>query len=156
MLHVSLSTDQQEAVFTMTDTVHHVTAKPRIIVCGGRNYDRAEVVNHILDEYVGPLIDPASHEWPCIVHGAASGADSLADDWAIGRDVLVEPHPADWAVHGRAAGPIRNQEMLEAGADLVIAFPGGRGTGDMIRRARRAGVRVAIVAQGEAPDADQG
>jgi hypothetical protein len=52
-------------------------------------------------------------------------------------------YPADWAKHGRAASPIRNQQMLDEGRpNLVVAFPGGRGTADMVRRARSAGVEV--------------
>jgi hypothetical protein len=57
--------------------------------------------------------------------------------------VPVSAHPADWFSHGKAAGPIRNQEMLAMEAPaLVVAFPGGRGTADMVRRARKAGVDV--------------
>lgn len=56
--------------------------------------------------------------------------------------LAVEVHPADWGRYGKAAGPIRNQEMLESGIDLVIALPGGRGTADMVRRAEGAGVPV--------------
>jgi hypothetical protein len=53
---------------------------------------------------------------------------------------------ADWNTHGRAAGPIRNQRMLdEVKPELVVAFPGGRGTADMVRRAREAGVNVYLV-----------
>ena len=58
--------------------------------------------------------------------------------------------PADWIRHGRAAGPIRNEQMLREGCpDLVVAFhddPGlGRGTADMVRRALAAGVPVRFV-----------
>jgi len=35
--------------------------------------------------------------------------------------------------------------MADAGADLCIAFPGGRGTADMVRRARAAGIPVRSV-----------
>ncbi len=58
-----------------------------------------------------------------------------------------------WERHGRAAGVIRNQAMLDYGIDLVLAFPGGRGTADMVRRARSAGVAVAAVAP--APKSDR-
>lgn len=118
-----------------------VSESKRVLVCGGRNYSRADIVKAVLDEHVG-WAGVNDLKWPCIVHGAASGADALADDWALGKDVLVDSYPANWAVHGRAAGPIRNQEMLESGIDLVIAFPGGRGTADMVRRAKAAGIPV--------------
>lgn len=111
----------------------------RVIVCGGRDYADRDRVREILDEHVGQA---ESVVWPVLVHGGASGADHLADDWAMGRDVLIEEHKADWDVHGRAAGPIRNQEMADAGASLCIAFPGGKGTADMKRRARAAGIPV--------------
>lgn len=117
----------------------------RVIVCGGRDYADAERVREILDQHVGTLVVSESrntHYWPVLVHGAAAGADSLADEWANGRDVFVEAYPANWDLHGRAAGPIRNQEMIDLGADLLIAFPGGRGTADIVKRAVRAGIPV--------------
>ena len=54
--------------------------------------------------------------------------------------------PADWKTYGRAAGPLRNARMIAEGKpDLVLAFPGGRGTADMTRKARAAGVEVRAV-----------
>jgi hypothetical protein len=84
-----------------------------------------------------------------IVHGGADGADALADQaallWGLQRDV----YRADWSKHGKAAGPIRNQRMIDEGKpDRVIAFrmPGeSRGTDDMIRRAQVAGIPVEII-----------
>lgn len=53
------------------------------------------------------------------------------------------PFEADWHTHGRAAGPIRNRRMIEEGKpDLVVAFPGGRGTANMVNQARAAGIEV--------------
>ena len=105
----------------------------RVVVCGGRDYANRSAVGGVL----GML-----HDGVTIVHGAAPGADSLAAEEAALRGLDVEAHPADWAAHGKAAGPIRNQRMLDAGADLVIAFPGGRGTADMVRRSSEAGIVV--------------
>lgn len=75
-----------------------------------------------------------------IVHGCAPGADTLADEWAAANCVRVDQFPAAWKTLGPAAGPIRNQQMVDAGADGVIAFPGGRGTADCVRRAEGAGI----------------
>lgn len=108
----------------------------RVIVCGGRDYADHERVGEILDRL------DEMYEDVMIVHGNAPGADQLAEAMWFGE---VERHPADWEAYGRAAGPIRNKQMLEAGADLVIAFPGGRGTADMVKRARDAGVVVVEV-----------
>ncbi len=63
--------------------------------------------------------------------------------WARSRQHQAIARMADWTTHGRAAGPIRNARMLaEYHPDLVIAFPGGRGTLDMVSKAERAGVAV--------------
>lgn len=68
-------------------------------------------------------------------------------NWRRGGRALVavseEPYPADWVRLGRAAGPVRNQLMIEQGKpDLVVAFPGNFGTADCVRRAKAAGVPV--------------
>ena len=110
----------------------------RVLVCGGRDYqDRARVFAALdaLDSQRGPLV---------VIQGGASGADSLAREWCFAqRTCELVNVPADWRAHGRAAGPMRNQKMLDKYApDLVLAFPGGRGTADMVRRARSAGVEV--------------
>jgi hypothetical protein len=108
----------------------------RVLVCGGRNYsDRAKVYAELDKLEVGLLI-----------HGGATGADSLARDWAVSRDVPSKCYPALWRVHGAKAGPIRNQQMLVEGQPhLVVVFHGGRGTADMLSRSLHAGVRVHVV-----------
>lgn len=110
-----------------------VTEPRRVLVCGGRDYADAE--------HMALILNAASID--VLIHGAARGADSLADDWAKGKGVRVERYPADWDSHGRAAGHIRNAQMLTMGQpDLVIAFPGGKGTANMVAQAKAAGVKV--------------
>jgi hypothetical protein len=108
-----------------------------VLVCGGRAFRDGDTVADALS---------AVHfrrRIRRVVTGGARGADELAASWALGARVGVARHPADWQAHGRAAGPIRNGEMLRAESpDLVIAFPGGRGTADMVRQARAAGIDV--------------
>lgn len=83
----------------------------------------------------------------CIIEGGAHGADHLAHAWAAERRVAHEQYAADWENQGSFAGPARNKRMLDEGKpDLVIAFPGGRGTADMVKKARRAGVQVVEIA----------
>ena len=75
------------------------------------------------------------------------GADTLGAEWAKAQGIPCEVYMADWEGLGRKAGPIRNQRMLDEGKpDLVVAFPGGRGTADMVRRARSAGLDVLEIA----------
>ena len=106
----------------------------RIIYCGGRDYDDQWTVRTYVDAFrLGAIV---------VVHGGARGADALVAEAAGAKGHPIEVFHADWDTHGKAAGPIRNQQMLDAGADFVIAFPGGRGTADMVRRAREAGVPV--------------
>jgi hypothetical protein len=73
-------------------------------------------------------------------------ADCWAREWAHGQtpaqEVTLVSVPADWEKWGTAAGPKRNQMMLDQKPDIVLAFPGGRGTADMIARAEQAGVEV--------------
>ena len=117
----------------------------RVLVCGGRNFDDRSAMARVLRRFK-PAIptddDLAEH---VIITGGASGADELAAQYAEVFGIRLRVYPADWKTHGRAAGPIRNQKMLDEGKpDLVIAFPGGRGTADMVRRAKAAGIPVEL------------
>ena len=87
-----------------------------------------------------------------VIQGEAKGADLLAKACAVSLNIPVECFPADWGKHGKAAGHIRNQQMLDFGPDLVIAFypvtgitPG---TKDMVRRAIAKGIPVKHVTYG--------
>jgi predicted Rossmann-fold nucleotide-binding protein len=119
----------------------------KVIVCGGRDYDNCPFVAEVLSSVFKHERKPC--EWLTIMEGGARGADALAAKWAerqIGALYLVEheTYRANWAEHGKRAGPIRNQWMLDNGPDLVIAFPGGKGTADMVKRATRKGVEVRV------------
>ena len=109
----------------------------RLLVCGGRDFtDQA---------FADAALDRAHKRRPItlIIHGAARGADACADTWAKARGIPVMRFPADWARYGKGAGPIRNAEMLFSGRpDGVCAFPGGRGTADMVRQATIEGLPV--------------
>lgn len=81
-----------------------------------------------------------------IIQGGARGADRAADEWAIINWVPLETYLPDWDKYRKAAGPIRNKQMLDEGKpDVVIAFPGGRGTANMVSLAKKAGVEVVEV-----------
>ena len=98
----------------------------KVLVCGGRNFANSYLVLKVLD-----ALSPTE-----ICHGGASGADSRAGAWAESKNVPCRVFPADWKSHGRGAGPRRNQQMLEEfKPDFVVAFEGGAGTADMVKRA---------------------
>lgn len=117
----------------------------RIIVFGSRDYDEYDEVYRQLDDAEW-LLNAVSQ---VIVHGACpTGADALAARIANeGGRWTHEPHPADWAKHGRAAGPIRNQEMVDAGADMALGFilNESRGSLDMLARLRKARIETRVV-----------
>ena len=107
----------------------------KVLVCGGRDYSDQEYVCAALD-----AINPSE-----ICHGGAKGADTLAGAWALSRHVKCTVFYADWNKYGRSAGPIRNKQMLdEFQPDAVVAFPGGRGTQNMITQAHKYGVPVYV------------
>ena len=98
----------------------------RVLITGGRDFADRQLLFETLDRL------HAARGFTLVIHGAAKGADSLADEWAKERGIEVQARPADWKKHGRAAGPIRNQEMLKENPQLVVAFPGGKGTANMV------------------------
>lgn len=113
----------------------------RVLICGGRDftdYRRFVAVMQAIAAEHGPFTE--------VIHGGAKGADWCAHLYAGSPEGARKEisFPADWKAHGKSAGPIRNQRMIDLGKpDLVVAFPGGRGTADMVRRAKAA--RVAVV-----------
>ena len=112
----------------------------RLLVCGGRRYSNKDMVIFVLDwvHKVRPLTT--------LLQGASTGADSLARAWAYRNKVKVESYPANWGRDGRRAGPVRNAAMLRIGKpDMVLAFPGGHGTGDMVGRSYMAGIEVSFI-----------
>ena len=111
----------------------------RVLVCGGRAYADRQALYDVLDKL------HSLHKIETVIAGGAKGADSLAEGWARERGVPTEVYQADWAGLGRKAGPIRNQRMLdERVPQLVVAFPGGRGTADMTSRARKVGIETVV------------
>jgi hypothetical protein len=112
----------------------------RVLVCGGRDFDDVALMISALDRL------HTERSFTVVIHGNARGADKMADAWARRRGVPREPYElpqGEWDELGKKAGALRNQRMLDEGRpDLVVAFPGGGGTKDMVRRAVKAGVTL--------------
>ena len=115
-----------------------------VLVCGSRTWcDRDLMMEHLEN-----LSSHSEDGAVTIIHGGANGADQMAHGIAMGLGYSYRAYPADWVRHGRSAGWIRNQQMLDEGKpDIVLAFWDGksRGTADMIRRARKAKLPVEII-----------
>ena len=132
----------------------------RILVCGDRKWDNHELIQDKFREVAG------KEEELIIIHGCCSGADEQSEAvlWHVRRvcKICVDStcrfdvvrFPADWDKYGKAAGPIRNQQMIDEGKpDIVLAFHNNiaksKGTMDMIKRANAAGIEVRIYAEGK-------
>jgi len=109
----------------------------KVLVCGGRDFQSPAQVWRAMDAL------HSLYGFTAIMQGGAKGVDAMARDWAATKpEIQRYVCKADWEKHGKAAGPIRNARMLEWKPDLVVAFPGGRGTENMVEQATRAGVPV--------------
>lgn len=117
----------------------------RVLVCGGRDFKDRDLVYSTLDKVHAKY----GHKM-CVVHGAAEGADLMAEDWCKSREVAYIGVPAMWKTQGRAAGPIRNKRMRDTTQpEACIAFPGGTGTNGMITLMREIGIEPWLVGWSE-------
>lgn len=117
----------------------------KVLVTGSRDWVDEETVRTVLEQFPSGTI---------VVHGACRGADNTCAAVAEALGFLTKSYPADWSKHGKAAGPIRNQLMLDAEntaeqpIDACLAFHNNiaesKGTLDMVTRAKAAGVPVAV------------
>lgn len=137
----------------------------RILVCGGRDFanpipnDHSPENKRAINEYrfVHKILNDLTVEYSkeynpndnwlpidiTIISGAARGVDRAAADFAVVNFTQLEEYPADWKKYGKSAGYKRNQQMLDEGKpDLVVAFPGGKGTAMMVSIAKKANIPV--------------
>jgi hypothetical protein len=115
----------------------------RVLVCGGRDFDNPALMDSALSKTGASLIITGAQRTFSKEKGKWIGADWQAIEWALRNEVPFLGYPARWTKEGRAAGPIRNQRMIDkCKPELVASLPGGRGTADMVRRAREAGITV--------------
>lgn len=114
----------------------------RVLVCGSRGWNNPQIIWNALET----LAD--HHPQATIIHGDARGADSIADHVAKALGLTVHAVPAQWEQFGKAAGPMRNKQMLDMAPDHVLAFRSdgkSNGTDHMIKLAARAGVPVRVI-----------
>ena len=118
----------------------------RLLITGSRYFNDAGLMSAAISDAVSTLRG-FGFDRVVLVHGGARGADMLAAHIGKSMGLEIEAHPARWDVYGKAAGPVRNKEMVELGADLVLAFPVGesRGTRGCMRLARERGCAIVNV-----------
>jgi hypothetical protein len=138
----------------------------RLFVTGDRNHTDRNLIWWTLDEILaerpGLLVvhgacypedahDPHIPATLCVYESHLTvpevSVDWIAHLWCVVNGLPDEPHPAQWDVHQRAAGPIRNAEIVQTGIDACVAFPlpSSRGTWDAVRKARKAGIEPRVV-----------
>ena len=114
-----------------------------VLVCGGRKYDGVlPALNSLHAERpIGLVVHGGAGQ---VIDGKTTGADEQAGLWAKRNEVNCLRVPAKWRKYGKRAGPFRNGEMLDLPfkVDLVVAFPGGYGTANMVKLAKEAGISV--------------
>lgn len=125
----------------------------KVLVYGGRNYQDYRTLSKILSKL------HRQHHFTHLIHGAARGADSLADRWARENNIPVTRYPAKWNTHQEdcrdhcrrrsycaRAGILRNEAMARKGRpDMAVGFPGGNGTKHMTQTATAEGIRTIVV-----------
>lgn len=117
----------------------------RLLITGSRHgWDHEELYAALLDARL------ELGKYPTLVHGAADGVDVQAARIWAGWGLPVEAHPADWDTYKTRAGPMRNKEMVNLGADLCLGFvaPGSKGTVHTVKLAKRADIPTKIYERG--------
>lgn len=111
-----------------------------VIIAGSRSFNNYEKFADALND-LSYFLDPTA-----VFSGLAHGADTMALRWAAEEDLPVKKFPADWDKYGKAAGPIRNEQMAQE-ADALVAFWDGesRGTKSMIDLALKNGLFVVVI-----------
>ena len=104
----------------------------KVIIAGSRHMPFS--MFHLIDE----AVKKSNFQVTEVVCGLARGADMFGGKWAVNNSIPVKTFPADWDEYGKAAGPIRNQQMAEyADALIVFIWDGSRGSKDMLMRMER-------------------
>ena len=122
----------------------------KILVTGSRHWTDRKTIERELKKYsfTNPLLPPFKQP-PILFHGACEGADTIAGEIGKSLGWKVDPHPAHWDILGLAAGPSRNQHMVDHDPDICLAFHSdlgkSAGTADCVRRARSVGIPVTVV-----------
>ena len=129
-------------------SVHPIGLPVRILVTGSREWDdSAKIVSMLMAFTYNRMSYVDVNDITLVVGACPTGADKIAEDLATAWGWKVERYPADWRTHGKAAGFIRNQQMVDSGADICLAFRrnGSAGTTHCGEAAEKAGITTVWV-----------
>lgn len=121
----------------------------RVLVCGGRNFSNRALLFARLDDLLNMqgIFKDVPERITVLIHGAQRGADICADLWARTNGIKIEKYPAMWRMYGPFAGPMRNALMISQGRPRIgVAFPGNKGTADMVNKLKLAGIKTYHIA----------
>jgi hypothetical protein len=116
-----------------------------ILVSGDRNWTNYQLLTSTLNQFKNQI--------QVLIAGGAKGADTLAKEWAVEHNIPFQEYPADWKQFGKAAGPIRNRQMLVEGQPtLLVVFhndlTNSKGTKNMIHQASKINLPTIIIQEG--------
>ena len=112
-----------------------------LMVTGSRRHNDWGLIRSVLDMFVQDYGHPN-----LVIHGDANGADTFAQIWAQNNHLPIRKYPAEWHIHGKKAGPMRNTEMVNV-ATHCYAFPleDSKGTWDAVKKAKEKGIIVQVI-----------
>ncbi len=110
----------------------------KILVCGGRDYSDQDKFISVIDK----IVEKFGKDDIEFISGGADGADTMIIEYCQFHKIDYTVKFAKWNKYKKSAGPVRNKVMLDLNPDLVIAFPGGNGTKNMIEISKKKNVKV--------------
>ena len=112
----------------------------RLAIVGSRTFNDMDLLEKSIVN-IARITDIA-----CVISGGASGADTLAEKFALKYGIPMSIHAAQWNKFGKRAGYLRNKEIVND-ADQVIAFWDGAspGTKITIDLATKSGKKVTVI-----------
>ena len=107
----------------------------KVAVIGSRGFNDYELVKKTLSKIQITLL----------ISGGALGADTLGEKYAKDNGIETKIFKPDWEKHGKAAGMLRNTDIINE-AELVVAFWDGssKGTLDSINKAKTLNKKLII------------
>ncbi len=105
----------------------------RVAVCGGKDFLAMHLISAVLFK-----VHRANHITELLI-GNSRGVDEIVNDWAARTGIPVRHINSDWLSYGEDADDVRNQLIIDERPDIIVLFPGGKRTNDLLNKAITAG-----------------